>query len=562
MRRNVLTPSFLAALAFVGCSSPGGPDAIDGQVGQTRDPIAFGSQDGSNHSAVVALLADAGGGAYTECSGSIVQVKNGKAYVLTAAHCCNQGAPSLVVVSYDYKAGELVISGQQSIAPPVYAVDASSVYYDSAYNQYDHDFCMLKFSAPSSATTLKLPTSCSDGVANGVQVEHVGFGITNKSQSNTLRWTGTDSITSFNGTTISYNEGSSNPGGNTGIAGPCEGDSGGPALIPAGAAQSQQTVVATTSFGQTTTCGALDTGTSSRTCSEIGANGFITKFLADTPIGTPAGSTSTGNCQTCEQTQLSQGGACASTYSACVNTPACNTLLGCLNNCQPNDQTCADNCWNAAGTSGQNAYNNIANCICNTGCPTECSVECGGSTSSSSSSSSSGSSGCGLQANDPTCNSCLTGSCCAQASACFNNATCLSCVTSTNPPSSCNTNAQFTSFVQCLQGNCASPCGLSSSSSSSSGSTTTSSSGGFSSSSSGGNTSTSSSGSASGGMGGAGAGGGGTGANGNTGGGDVGQKSGCSVGATGAGADPSEGAGLAGLLLGLGIAARRRRRSA
>jgi MYXO-CTERM domain-containing protein len=540
MRRIALTCSLLGSLIAAGCSSAGSPDPVEGPVAQATDPIAYGTQD-TKHTAVVALLASAGGGSYTECSGSIVKVSGGYAYVLTAAHCCNQGAPSIAVASGDYSAGVNALFGG-SISPPVYAVDASSVYYDSQYNQLDHDFCMLKFATANNLATLALPTSCAtDGVADGVSVEHVGFGMTENDNNlppgqpgNSKRLTGTDTISSHTGLTISYDQ-----GGNTHIPGPCEGDSGGPALIPAGQAQSAQHIVATTSYGMTQTCGASDTGVSSRVCSEIGPGGFITNFLNDTPSGTQAGSAP----QSCGIQTTSQ--ACTD----CIDTSCCAQAQNCVNS-----QSCSSCLVQNPPASCNNdpGYNALLQCVSNA-CASPCG---GGSTSSSSSTSSSGGQSCGIQANDPTCNSCLVGSCCAQASACANDASCVSCVQSSNPGSSCASNAHYTGLVQCLEGSCATPCGLpsSSSSSSSSGSNTTS---------SGSNTTSSGSNTTSSGTGGAtNSSGGGTGANGNTGGGDVGQKSGCSVGAAGAGADPTEGAGLAGLLLGLGLAVSRRRRSA
>ena len=97
MRRLGLASSLLASLSVVSCSSNG--PAPDGLVGAATDRIAYGSADTAHpHTAVVALLAPSGGG-FSECSGTIVQVKNNVGYVLTAAHCCNMGAPTLVIAS-------------------------------------------------------------------------------------------------------------------------------------------------------------------------------------------------------------------------------------------------------------------------------------------------------------------------------------------------------------------------------------------------------------------------------------------------------------------------------
>ena len=76
MRRIAFACSLLGSLALVSCSSPPGADSSEGAVAEAQSPIAYGKAD-SIHTAVVALLADSGGGSFSECSGTIVQVKNG-----------------------------------------------------------------------------------------------------------------------------------------------------------------------------------------------------------------------------------------------------------------------------------------------------------------------------------------------------------------------------------------------------------------------------------------------------------------------------------------------------
>src|SRR6185312_10731958 len=149
MRRLGLACFFLPALALTSCSSAEGPGTPEGPLGAAQSAIAYGTAD-SAHTAVVALLGNAGGGSFDECSGTIVQVKSGQGYVLTAAHCCNNTVPSIVVMSSDYTAGEQYLFGGTP-QPPAYAVTQGSVYYDTAYNGQDHDFCMLRFAAPANA---------------------------------------------------------------------------------------------------------------------------------------------------------------------------------------------------------------------------------------------------------------------------------------------------------------------------------------------------------------------------------------------------------------------------
>jgi MYXO-CTERM domain-containing protein len=553
MRRLVLTSSLLASLSLISCAPPGAPTETDGRTAKTSEAIAYGTTD-NVHTAVVALLADAGGGSFTECSGTIVQVKNGQGYILTAAHCCNAGAPSVVVQSNDYTVGEQYLGGGNPVAP-VYSVVPGSVYYDSLYNQQTHDFCMLKAAnMPANTPVIPVAQAGQDGLQIGVQLEHVGFGITDNNMNNSGRRHGTNTANQdVNANYVQYSQ-----GGAQHIPGPCEGDSGGPALTPAGAAQGQQKVVAITSYGNSASCSQGSIGVSMRVSSQTGPNGFITNFLNDAPSGTQAGGVAPPDCNSCAQS--AQNGACSAQTQACVNDNKCITLNNCLGACQT--QACVTQCVNAAGQTAVNELNAVQSCICNTACVSECVVECGGSSSSSSSSSSSGGA-CGLQSGDATCDACIDGSCCGQAQDCVADSSCTNCLNAANPPPACNNDAAYVALFACLDSKCVAACGGSSSSSSSSSST---------SSSSGSTTSSSNGGVGGGGVGGGGVGGGsggngsGTGSgsgSGNTtgsgaGGGNVGQSSGCSVGSTGG----NTGTSLAALVLGLAFAATRRRRSA
>src|SRR5690349_11100299 len=101
MQPSVPTCLSLGFLVLSACSSTP-PGAPDGRSAEVDARIVYGTAD-TAHTAVVALLAPLQGG-YSECSGTVVQVTNGVASVLTAAHCCNQGAPTIVVMSDDYGA--------------------------------------------------------------------------------------------------------------------------------------------------------------------------------------------------------------------------------------------------------------------------------------------------------------------------------------------------------------------------------------------------------------------------------------------------------------------------
>jgi hypothetical protein len=279
--RLLVVPCAVGALSLLSCSSSP-PDP--GPIARTESPIAYGTADTVNpHTAVVAVLAPVTPTEFQQCTGSVLQVTGGIGYVLTAAHCCSTYVPTLVVASSDYGVGEQYLSGGTPV-PPVYPVVAGSVQYDSLYKGSDHDFCMLRFSgATSNMPTLALPPASGDGLQLGAGIEHIGYGVTEASNTNSTRRTGTDTVNlSLTSLILEFSQ-----GGSTDIPGTCEGDSGGPSLLPAGVPQSQQVIVGVQSYGNSTTCSAETLGVASRVISEIGPQGFITRYLAP-PAAVPA----------------------------------------------------------------------------------------------------------------------------------------------------------------------------------------------------------------------------------------------------------------------------------
>jgi hypothetical protein len=269
---NARRPALGLLLAVAGCGG-GASNISNDELSQSAQPIVYGALD-STHTAVVALLANAGGGGVSLCTGTVVQVANGLAYVLTAAHCCTPTPPSLVVTGTDYSVGVQYLAGGTP-QPPTYAVVAGSVTPDPAFTPTpvpQHDFCVLQFTAPANQPAIPVALPGQDGLSLGVNVEHVGYGITQNNSNNSLRYTGTGAIDqALSATDFQYTV-----GGAQHVPGPCSGDSGGPGLFPAGAAQAQQKVVGVISYGD---ANCLVSGSDERVSAETGPGGFIAATL-------------------------------------------------------------------------------------------------------------------------------------------------------------------------------------------------------------------------------------------------------------------------------------------
>ena len=284
-RLALLLPLIALAAALAGCAPAGdAPSPRSGRAG-----IVYGTADPA-HAAVVALLGKGAEGAFS-CTGTIVQVAHGQAYVLTAAHCCGGDShspsdhPVVVVMADDFGPYWGALNALTP-TPPAYAVTDGSVSWDPLYRPTgdDHDFCMLQFKAPAGTSFIPVPSAGADGLSRGARVEFVGFGATDSNANNSARAHATAPVDqSLTALSLTYSE-----GGAAHVGGPCNGDSGGPALFPADVSPSAQTVVGITSYGDED-CVAY--GVSSRVTSELGPEGFITRYLNDGMDGSSTGST-------------------------------------------------------------------------------------------------------------------------------------------------------------------------------------------------------------------------------------------------------------------------------
>jgi hypothetical protein len=334
----------LLAFAAIGCGSEPEPPA---RLGVLRGAIYGGTPD-TTHDAVVALF-----GNQSACTATIIGKSGGTGYALTAAHCVAD-PPQALVQGDDY-------NGQNVI---VYNV--TDYLADPQYDGATHDFAMVTFSNAASAPVIPAMTPAEDNLANGSALEFVGYGVTEFSNNNTVRYHVDGEVNDVDPLVFDYFQ---NDGG------PCSGDSGGPSLSLVGG---QERVSGVTSYGGD----CWEDGVSGRTSAVY--NNFIAPYMGGNPQ--PQG------CSECAQ-GAQQGGACANATQQCGNLPACVGLVECINDCPANDDACVQACANQAGQAAVDAYTNIIDCICDSACVQECATECGGSSSSSSSTSSSATSG-------------------------------------------------------------------------------------------------------------------------------------------------------------------------
>ena len=465
MRRSVLAGLVVVPL-MLGCSSEL-VSRSERPAGQAASPIYYGTKD-TTHTGVVALITDEGSSGISVCSGTLVQVKSNVGYVLTAAHCCNGSTkPGLVVMANDY-ADYAGYVGWTTPPKPAYPVVSGSVVWDTRFTGAGspYDLCMLKFTGATTAMQVIPVATSPDGLAGNVQIEHVGYGKTERDSNNSIRYHATNKIDrGLTSREITYSEGN-------GVGGPCEGDSGGPALLPAGAAPASQKVVGVTSYGDAN-CSSY--GSSIRVSAETGPTGFIGKYLADQSTGGTGTTTPADVCDQCQSDALGPTGACRSVSDACEANAGCLGIFTCFDGCAINDSACINACYSSATATSRAKFDAIGTCLCTTACSTECVSICGGgsstttttttkpttttTTTTATSTDTTEPQGCGFEIPDVACNECLVGSCCQVAADCAADADCVACAAGGDAAEGCATNALRTAFAGCMADTCGQACG-------------------------------------------------------------------------------------------------------
>src|SRR5262249_25026175 len=140
-------------------------------------------------------------------------------------------------------------------------------------------------------------------------------------------------------------------GGATHIGGPCEGDSGGPALLPSGAPQGQQVVVGTTSYGDSN---CTSYGVSMRVTSQTGPGGFISTYRAGGPSSTSGSSSSGGPAG---------GGSTPATCDDADGNAGCCTSTGVVYFCPTGSTTLQQQTCTGGKVCGWNQAKNYYGCV-------------------------------------------------------------------------------------------------------------------------------------------------------------------------------------------------------
>lgn len=399
---------------------PEPPPETDAPVATAESPIVNGQPD-TTHTAVVAVLSN-----NSSCTGTIIQVKNGQGYVLTAAHCCEPGnQPNTIVIGNNYNNGQNfgVVNG---------SVRADSCYGDCPGST--NDVCMLRFNGASGSTpVIPVMTPQNDNLSVGTSITYVGYGLTSSPNGfNSTRRRVTKTIGFLDPYFVHYAD--------PGASGTCGGDSGGPGLVMVNGVEH---VAAVTSFGD-------------QNCTQLGASirsrsvytNFIAPYLADQP--SIAGSCPVeSDCNICidDSTNPQCGGGCTNSLNACLNNSQCAGLIDCYGGCST---TACENDCNAQFIGGLQEYERVLECICESPCESACGTNLFCTSNR-----------CGTKPSGATveCKACVESECCEETFACHDSLDCKKCFLSTAGPE-CAMNQLAIGYYQCVEQNCGSVCTL------------------------------------------------------------------------------------------------------
>jgi secreted trypsin-like serine protease len=188
--------------------------------------ITYGQLDGNRHPNVGALVDRTG--AY--CSGTLVNGKNGAPVFVTAAHCDDDGK---VYVSFDnnYVAERSQFPNGQEVEYP------GTLIGDPQWYLRGHDIAVVVFNLgstpPSTLPKARLPAKGSlNDLPKGQKFTAVGYGVTETGSGEGVRRYAVSSLTSTNTYYLGLSQNI-----HQGNSGTCNGDSGGPNFLGAGASE-------------------------------------------------------------------------------------------------------------------------------------------------------------------------------------------------------------------------------------------------------------------------------------------------------------------------------------
>jgi hypothetical protein len=256
----------LGALLVTACAGEPGLEGED--LGQSDERIINGQLD-TVHDAVVAIFDTDGG---SGCTGTIISVNGGNAYVLTAAHCFGNGAIDVAVQGDNYQA-----------AQAIYDVADYQLHPQWNPNDLTFDFAIMRVTGANGGTpVIPALTAAEDDMTVGSTVDHVGYGLTSWPNGQTSqRHHALGQLSQIAQVQIAYDQ----P-----FSGPCSGDSGGPNLYTAA---SGERVAGVISYGD-------------QECAQVGVSGrvsavyegFIAPFIGDptssSSVTTTTATTTTG----------------------------------------------------------------------------------------------------------------------------------------------------------------------------------------------------------------------------------------------------------------------------
>lgn len=149
-------------------------DASTESVGAAEDPIIGGQIDAS-HRATVALLSTHTDGSRSLCSGTVIAVREGIGYVLTAAHCVT-GTVDAVYDATDWY--DCLPGGDADYCNASYQPTGVFTHPEYGNGSQAADFAIVMFEGATANTAVVPAAGAQDGLFAGSPVQLSGYGRT------------------------------------------------------------------------------------------------------------------------------------------------------------------------------------------------------------------------------------------------------------------------------------------------------------------------------------------------------------------------------------------------